>query len=97
MGEKPDGYQVDHINNIRTDNRLENLQYLPKIDNDRKRLNYKMGQPIKGYSITKYGLYRASVHVKGKYIDLGSYKTKEEARHAYVNGKLKYHNVVINF
>ena len=95
LGEKPDGYQVDHINNNRTDNRLDNLQYLPKIDNDRKRLFYKKGQLIKGYSKTKYGRYRASVHVKGKYIDLGSYDTAEEARQAYVEGKLKYHGVVV--
>jgi len=93
LGEKPDGYQVDHINNIRTDNRLENLQYISKIDNDRKRLDHKRGQAIKGFSITKRGKFRARVRHYGKYIDLGSYDTEEEARQAYVEAKLKYHNV----
>tara|TARA_R110000782_G_scaffold6136_2_gene21089 strand:- start:3548 stop:4057 length:510 start_codon:yes stop_codon:yes gene_type:complete len=97
LGEKPDGYQVDHINNIPTDNRLENLQYLPKIDNDRKRIDHKRGQPIKGYNVTKYGKCRAIIGHYGKKIDLGSYDTKEEARQAYVEAKLKYHGVVINF
>jgi len=96
LGEKPEGYQVDHINNNRTDNRLENLQYLTLIENSRKRLDYKKGQPIKGYSLTKHGKCRARLKHYGKYIDLGSYGTKEEARQAYVEGKLKYHGVVVN-
>ena len=95
LGVKPDGYQVDHINNIKTDNRLENLQYLPTIDNYRKRLDHKKGQPIKGYSKTKSGNYLARIKHYGKIIDLGTYGTKEEARQAYVEGKLKYHGVVL--
>ena len=33
---KQKGEEVDHINNIRTDNRLSNLQYLSKSDNNKK-------------------------------------------------------------
>ena len=95
LGTKPQGHQIDHINNITTDHRLENLQYLSKIDNDRKRVFHKKGQPIKGYSKTKYGKFRASIRVNGLLIDLGSYDTAEEARQAYVEGKLKYHGVVV--
>ncbi len=36
LGTKPEGYEVDHINNIRSDNRVCNLQYLSKSDNNRK-------------------------------------------------------------
>lgn len=32
----PDGYQVDHINNDKTDDRIENLQLLTMADNIRK-------------------------------------------------------------
>ena len=32
----PEGYQVDHINNDKTDDRIENLQILTKRDNIRK-------------------------------------------------------------
>ena len=35
-GEIPDGYEVDHINENRTDDRLENLQLLPSLENKRK-------------------------------------------------------------
>ena len=93
LGEKPEGLQTDHINNIRTDNRVENLQYISLIDNSRKRLDHKRGQPIKGFSINKYGRFRARIRHHGKYIDLGSYATEEEARQAYADAKLKYHNV----
>ena len=36
FGPCPDGYEVDHINNIRTDNRVSNLQYLTKSENNQK-------------------------------------------------------------
>ena len=36
VGEIPQGYHIDHINNIRTDNRVENLQALTPLDNERK-------------------------------------------------------------
>ncbi len=35
-GEPPRHLEVDHINNIRTDNRLENLQLLTKSQNNQK-------------------------------------------------------------
>ena len=35
-GEIPDEYEVDHINNVRDDNRLCNLQLLTRLDNMRK-------------------------------------------------------------
>ena len=95
LGTKPQGHQIDHINNITTDNRLENLQYLLKIDNDRKRLFHKKGQGIKGYTKRKNGKFEARIMNKGKYMYLGSYDTEEEARQAYVDGKLKYHGVVV--
>lgn len=95
LGEKPVGYETDHINGNHHDNRLENLQYITKIDNDRKRLYHKKDELIKGYSITKYGKFRARLRHYGKYIDLGSYDTEDEARQAYVDAKLKYHKVEI--
>lgn len=36
LGTKPEGYEVDHINNIRNDNRKDNLQYLTKSQNNQK-------------------------------------------------------------
>jgi hypothetical protein len=33
VGERPNGYEIDHINRIRDDNRLENLRYCSKSEN----------------------------------------------------------------
>ena len=35
-GEIAKGFEVDHINNVRNDNRLENLQVLSKSENNQK-------------------------------------------------------------
>jgi len=92
LGEKPQRCQTDHINSIRTDNRVENLQYITPQQNiqNRKTMN---GRNVKGYYLTKCGTYRAQIAVDYKLFNLGSYDTEEEARQAYTDGKLKYHNV----
>lgn len=41
LGERPDGFEIDHKNNIRYDNRPENLQYVSKKFNRVK--SYKEG------------------------------------------------------
>jgi hypothetical protein len=92
LGEKPQGYQTDHINSIRTDNRVENLQYITPQQNMQKRKTMN-GRNVKGYYLTKYGTYRAKIKVDNKVFYLGSYHTEEEARKAYIDAKLKYHNI----
>ena len=92
FGEKPQGYQTDHINSIKTDNRVENLQYITPQQNMQKRKTM-YGRNVKGYSLTKYGTYRAQITVDYKPFNLGSFDTEEEARQAYLDAKLKYHNI----
>ena len=92
LGEKPQGYQTDHINSIRTDNRLENLQYITQQQNTQKRKTMN-GRNVKGYTLTKYGTYEAHIKVDYKSFNLGSYHTEAEARQAYIDAKLKYHNI----
>lgn len=41
---------VNHINNIKTDNRVENLEWMSQADNNRYR--FKMGYQVNGKSIT---------------------------------------------
>lgn len=49
VGIIPDGYQIDHINNNKTDNRLQNLQLLTVSENNKKRFadnkNLQCGKP----------------------------------------------------
>jgi len=93
LGKKPDGFQTDHINNNKLDNRLENLQYISRQDNLYKRVNNKFGVPIKGYTKNTNGTFKAEITLDGKKIYLGTYKTEKEARRVYVDAKLKYHKI----
>ena len=95
LGEKPLGYQTDHINSIRTDNRLENLQYITLQQNYQKRKTVN-GRNIKGYTLKKNGKYRAQITLDNKSFHLGYYHTEEEARQVYIDAKLKYHNVKLD-
>ena len=92
LGEKPQGYQTDHINSIKTDNRVENLQYITPQQNIQK-IKTINGRNVKGYYLTKYGKYKATIQVDNKTFYLGTYHTEEEARQAYLDAKLKYHNI----
>ncbi len=74
------------------DNRVENLQYITPQQNNQKRKTIN-GRIVKGYYLTKYGTYEAQITVDCKKIYLGSYDTEEEARQAYTDAKLKYHNI----
>ena len=95
LGEKPHGYQTDHINSIKTDNRVENLQYITQQQNTQKRKTMN-GRNVKGYRLTKYGTYTSQIAVDNKAIHLGTYDTEAEARQAYVDAKLKYHNIKLD-
>jgi hypothetical protein len=86
-GPIPDGMEIDHINRIRDDNRIENLQLLSHQDNLRR-------IPVaKGYKLFR-GKYEVAIRIgdgKSKYI--GRYDTETEARTAYLEAKIKYHGV----
>ena len=49
MGEIPEGYEVNHINEIKTDNRLENLNILTRAGNNRWGTHYeRVSKAMKG-------------------------------------------------
>jgi hypothetical protein len=78
--------QVDHIDNCRTNNNIENLRIVNNSENQQNRPS------AKGYSwIKRDNKYRAQIKVNKKYHYLGLYDTEEEARDAYLNAKPKYH------
>ena len=83
--ENPNQYpEVDHKNNIRTDNRLINLHWVSNsqnMQNQSVRKNNKLG--IKGVSKHR-DKYQAQIMIDGIKIYIGTFKTIEEARDARI-------------
>tara|TARA_R110000868_G_scaffold224340_1_gene476329 strand:+ start:819 stop:1265 length:447 start_codon:yes stop_codon:yes gene_type:complete len=76
---------VDHINRIRTDNRVENLRI---VTQQQQRFN----QGAKGYTYNKRdNNWTAQIMLNKKHIFLGNFDTEARAHQAYLNGKIKYH------
>ncbi len=83
IGPCPDGKEVDHINNIRTDNRAVNLHYLTRSENNLKRTKLECcTSPYIGVSINKITKrWEARAHAE-KQVYLGTFGTEEEAARA---------------
>lgn len=71
---------VDHINNNKYDNRLENLQIITPRENVHR---IKKNKEIGVYE--QNGKFRSIIYHNKKSIHLGYFKTKEEALEAYNN------------
>lgn len=77
--------EIDHINHIKNDNRVENLRIVTSYEN---KLNTT--RIIKGYNKFR-DKFEAKINVNGNRIRLGLFETEEEARQAYLDAKQKYH------
>jgi hypothetical protein len=77
---------IDHINGIKDDNRLDNLQDISQNKNVRK-ANKKLS--TSGYRNVRkvYNRYQAAIKIAGKTIHIGMYDTGEEASIAVENYK----------
>ena len=84
---------LDHINMIKTDNRISNLRpasYSQNACNKRKQSNNKVG--AKGVSFDKYTRrYAANIAINKQQIHLGRFDTVEEAVAAYERAAAIYH------
>lgn len=85
-GHIPQRLQIDHINGVRDDNRIENLRPVTSQEN---KFNKK---DIKGYTFCKRSKkYISQIKRDGKVKYLGSFHNKEEAREAYLLAKKSLH------
>ncbi|WP_303678303.1 HNH endonuclease [Ralstonia mannitolilytica] len=85
-------HEIDHINGIRTDNRMSNLRDVSRADNMQN-----MRKP-KAYSATGMlgvalfrGKFKAEIRVNGKKRHLGVFDTAEDAHAAYMAAKRQHH------
>lgn len=78
---------IDHINQVKHDNRIENLRIVTKQQNC-------WNNSANGYSfhILK-NKWQASIRVDGVLKHLGLFGTKEEARQAYLDAKAIWHKI----
>jgi len=91
LNHKPDGHSlvVDHINNVKTDNRLENLQLISQRHNLSKDKNGTSRYPgVSWYRRVKK--WQAHIVINGKHAHLGYFTDESEAALAYQNA-LKEH------
>ncbi len=89
----PDGYEVDHINQNKLDNRKENLRVvLPEKNyyNRAKQINNTTGYKGVCYD-RKRNKYMATISYKRKQMNLGRFKTAKEAAKAYNEAAIKLH------
>lgn len=92
FGEWPVG-MIDHINGIRSDNRLCNLRDVGRAANiqNQRRPRSDNTSGYLGVSLHRSGKWKASIQANGKYVYLGLFVSKEDARDAYVQAKRKLH------
>ena len=83
--------EIDHINRIKTDNRLENLRYCTRRENQ---LNRDYVDNAKGYHWCKeMKKWRAQIKIHNKLIHLGLFEKEEDARQAYLDAKARTDNI----
>lgn len=77
--------RTDHVNGVRSDNRLSNLREAnPSQNGANRRLTERNSLGLKGVS-RRYGKYRATIIKDYKQIFLGSFDSPEDAHRAYVD------------
>lgn len=91
-GEWPAG-QIDHINRVRTDNRIANLRVVSRAENSQNTIRSSSKHGVPGVNQRAPHIWQAQITLNGKRISLGFFPTKEDASAAYLKAKQKMHPV----
>lgn len=86
LNHNPCGHKivVDHINNIKTDNRVENLQLISTRENCSKDKKNKTSKYTGVHWSNKFNKWVANIRVNGRRKSLGYFDSEEEASIVYV-------------
>lgn len=88
-GEWPEG-QIDHINGVRDDNRIENLRAVSVVGNQQNQhMRVDNTSGTTGVRLES-GAWTAKIRVRGKRLHLGRFKSLEEAAAARKSAELLY-------
>ena len=93
LNHKPDGNNivVDHINEIKTDNRLDNLRLISHRENVSRNLK-GTSKYVGVYLSKKINKWVSKIIINGECINLGSYDNEEEAAEKYLNALNDFEN-----
>ena len=90
-GDWPKG-DIDHINGVKSDNRLLNLRDVSRSVNCQNKKTARRDSSTGVLGVTKSGrLFRALIQVNGRPVRLGSFATVQEASVAYLLAKRQFH------
>ena len=90
-GRYPSGV-IDHVNGIRSDNRIVNLRDVTQGENTKNsHIRLERKRKFSGYTYdAKQKKWKAEARIKGKRYSLGRFKTELEAHEAYVSFMKKH-------
>lgn len=86
--------EIDHINGIRSDNRITNLREATRSENSHnlsKLPTNTSGFPGVSWHKHPHNKWRASIRIRNRPIFLGQFNTPEEAYAAYLEAKRRLH------
>lgn len=83
-GEWPVG-QIDHINGVKDDNRIENLRIVTNRQNCQNWKVHRNGSLVGAQYHKASKKWRSRIYIDGVSVYLGLFETKEEAHRAYMN------------
>ena len=79
----PEGFELDHINGDRVDNRIENLRLVTHRKNQQNRIEHREGKIVGASWRKDLQKYHSTIRIKGKDVHLGYFNTEIEAHRAY--------------
>lgn len=84
---------IDHINGVRSDNRIANLRAAsPSVNaQNQRRARSDNTSGALGVQKTTGGAYRAHIGVRGKQVHLGTFPSRELAHSVYLKAKRYFH------
>ena len=85
--------QIDHVNGVRTDNRLKNLREVSSAENSQNRRNAHSNNITGLLGVSPHGKnYQTAILANGKRKYIGTFKTPELAHEAYLKAKRELHS-----